>query len=285
MSEETFDTGANNEAVAETEINEQVESTETTEQAANPEGEQNSEESEQKAEHENQEKAKKQRQHALDERFRELTGQQKEAIRSRDHYKQLYEQTVAKYQPQITSEPTLDQFETIPEFVEATKAYVKEQAQREVMQQQNNMQQQQQAMQQQAEWEAVKARIDKDEEIFTRSHPDFPEASRRFTAIATPEYMNPTVIRSVLCDPDAVAIAYELSKDMNDLLEFQALTAEQQLIRIGEIKASKVSKSHKTTANVPKAPPPVTPTKGNATAKRDTSKMSDAEWFASRKNK
>ena len=87
--------------------------------------------------------------------------------------------------------------------------------------------------------------------------------------------------RAVLELGDAApAVLYELGKDPVDIVELLDMSPTQQLMKLGEIRAT--LKNSPKNPKIPNAPAPVNPPKGGANSKKDPYKGSDEEFLRSR---
>lgn len=267
MTDTNIDAGVSNEALADT-TNSEALDTETTEQTDLPDGEQPTEETEPTEE----EKAKTEqvkKQKALDARFAELTRKQKEAERRAD----AAEERLRAQAPVSTEAPKIDDFDSLESWQQAVQQHAVQSAKSEAI----NTYKQQQA---QVRFQETQRRIEVQEQAFAVAHPDYSEVSQRVTSMFGGQF--PQHLAEAIADSDnAPALAYELGRDAQGLIDFLEMSPVAQLKRIGAIEAN-LSTSKPQSKPIPKPPAPINPVKPNASANRDPSKMSDGEWLTHR---
>lgn len=210
-----------------------------------------------------------QRQKAIDQRFAKLTWEKNEAIRKAQELEQKY----AKQEQSTQSEPQLHEFDSIEDYAKALSKYQENKAKQSFQ-----SQFEQQRVEQLRQAQAIK--LDAAEAEFQKSHADYQHVVGNLVNLSggqLPEQLGAAVLE---LGDDAPAVLYQIGKDPVDFVDLLGMTPTQQLIKLGEIRAT--LKNSPKTPKIPNTPAPVNPPKGGANSKKDPYKASDDEFLRSR---
>ncbi|WP_336948638.1 hypothetical protein [Acinetobacter junii] len=210
-----------------------------------------------------------QRQKAIDQRFAKLTWEKNEALRKAQELEQKY----ANQEKSAQSEPQLHEFDSIEDYAKALSKYQENKAKQSFQ-----SQFEQQRVEQLRQAQAIK--LDAAEAEFQKSHADYQHVVGNLVNLSggqLPEQLGAAVLE---LGDDAPAVLYQIGKDPVDFVDLLGMTPTQQLIKLGEIRAT--LKNSPKTPKIPNTPPPVNPPKGGANSKKDPYKASDDEFLRSR---
>ncbi|MFW1943469.1 hypothetical protein ACG93R_08155 [Acinetobacter guillouiae] len=210
-----------------------------------------------------------QRQSAIDKRIAKITWEKNEAIRRAQELEQKY----ATQAQSAYKEPQLHEYDSIEDYANAISKFQADKARQEYA-----SQHEQQRNDQLHQAQAYKLEVAEAE--FSKTHPDYQRVVGSLVHISGGE-LPEQLSRAVLELGDAApAVLYELGKDPVDIVELLDMTPTQQLMKLGEIRAT--LKNSPKNPKIPNTPAPVTPPKGGANSKKDPYKGSDEEFLRSR---
>lgn len=209
------------------------------------------------------------RQKALDSRFAKLTWEKNEAIREAQALREKYEAQEQK----ALSEPLLHDFDSVEDYAQALSKYQQGKAEQGM-----NAQFEQQRNEQMRQAQALK--LDAAEAEFQKSHGDYAQVVGSMISLSGGQLPDQLGLAMLDLGDDAPAVMYEIGKDPVDYVDLLNMTPSQQLMKLGEVRAS--LKNIPKTPKIPDAPAPVTLTQGKANVKKDPYKGSDDEFLRSR---
>lgn len=210
-----------------------------------------------------------QRQSAIDKRFAKLTWEKNEALRKAQELEHKY----ANQSQSAKKEPQLHEFDSVEDYAKAISEFQTEKAKQEYASQFEQQRNEQLRQAQAHKLEAAEAE-------FQKSHPDYIRVVGSLVHISggeLPEQLSNAVLE---LGSDAPAVLYELGKDPVDIVDLLNMSPIEQLMKIGEVRAS--IKNSPKTPKIPNAPAPVNPSKGGPNSKKDPYKGSDEEFLRSR---
>ncbi|KAF1020476.1 MAG: hypothetical protein GAK29_03613 [Acinetobacter bereziniae] len=210
-----------------------------------------------------------QRQSAIDKRIAKITWEKNEAIRKAQELEQKY----AAQEQKSLSEPQLHDFDSIEDYAKALSKYQEDKANQNY---QSQFEQQRNEQMRQAK--ALK--IDAAEAEFQKAHPDYQRVVGSIVHISGGELPEQLSLAVLELGDVAPAVLYEIGKDPVDVVDLLNMSPVEQLMKIGEIRAS--LKNNPKSPKIPNNPAPVTPAKGATNSKKDPYKGSDEEFLRSR---
>lgn len=210
-----------------------------------------------------------QRQAAIDKRFAKLTWEKNEALRKAQELEQKY----AKHEQSSKAEPQLHEFDSIDDYAKAIREYQSELAKKEY-----HDQYEQQRIEQMRQAQSVK--IDAAETEFLKTNPDYNNVVSNLVNLTGGQLPEELSVAVLELGSDAPAVLYEMAKDPADVAELLDMSPTQQLMKLGEIRAT--LKNSPKTPIIPNTPAPVSPAKGVTNSKKDPYKGSDDEFLRSR---
>ncbi|MCU4389911.1 hypothetical protein KTH73_04110 [Acinetobacter courvalinii] len=210
-----------------------------------------------------------QRQSAIDKRIAKLTKEKHDAIRKAQELEQKY----ASQAQSAVKEPQLHEFDSIDEYAKAVSKY-----QEDKVKQDYQTQYEQQRIEQLRQAQAVK--LDIAEAEFQKAHPDYLQVVGSLVQISGGELPEQLSMAVLELGDAAPAVLYEIGKDPVDVVELLDMTPTQQLMKLGEIRAT--IKNNPKTPKIPKTPAPVNPAKGMTNSKKDPYQGSDDEFLRNR---
>lgn len=208
-------------------------------------------------------------QKAIDARFAKITREKHEALREAQTLREKY----ASQEQRALSEPELHDFDSIEDYANALTKFQHDKAEQgvnaRIEQQRNDQLRQAQAM-----------KLDTAEAVFQKSHADYAQVVGSLISISGGQL--PEQISSAMFElgDDAPAVMYAIGQDPVDFVDLLNMSPSQQLMKLGEVRAS--LKNNLKTPKTPNAPAPVTPTQGKANTKTNPYKGSDDEFLRSR---
>ncbi|MFZ3193540.1 MAG: hypothetical protein WA154_10090 [Moraxellaceae bacterium] len=191
---------------------------------------------------------------------------------------QELEQELAKYQkPKTDAMPQIGDFQTYAEYEAALRDKVRNDA---IAEYQTEQSQQQQAQSVRKAVDGFAAR----EQAAATELPDYFDVANKALPIIEEYGLDQEVYLELISGEHGALVSYELCSDVDALEDFLKLSKSAQLRKLGALEAKVAANPPKSkAAKVSNAPAPLKPVSANAPTRRDPSKMSDAEWFASRK--
>ncbi|WP_109439829.1 hypothetical protein [Acinetobacter haemolyticus] len=209
------------------------------------------------------------KQSAIDKRIAKLTWEKNEALRKAHELEQKY----ASQAQSVVKEPQLHEFDSIDEYAKAVSKY-----QEDKVRQDYQNQQEQQRTEQLRHAQAVKLEVAEAE--FQKAHPDYLRVVGSLVQISGGELPEQLSMAVLELGDAAPAVLYEIGKDPVDVVELLDMTPTQQLMKLGEIRAT--LKNNPKTPKIPNAPAPVNPAKGGTSSKKDPHSGSDEDFLRSR---
>lgn len=209
------------------------------------------------------------KQSAIDKRIAKLTWEKNEALRKAHELEQKY----ASQAQSAVKEPQLHEFDSIDEYAKAVSKYQEDKVKQEY---QNEYEQQRAEHLRQAQ--AVKLEVAEAE--FQKAHPDYLRVVGSLVQISGGELPEQLSMAVLELGDAAPAVLYELGKDPVDVVDLLDMTPTQQLMKLGEIRAT--LKNNPKTPKIPNAPAPVNPAKGGTSSKKDPHSGSDEDFLRSR---
>lgn len=209
------------------------------------------------------------RQSAYDKRIAKLTREKYDAIREAEALREKY----ATQEQKAYVEPQLHDFESLDDYAKALSDFHKAKS---VQDYQNQFEQERSTQIR----EAQVAKLQTAETEFTKLHPDFKQVLQTTLELsggAISENISNALLEVA---EDAPAVLYELAKDPVDYVELLGMSPINQLLKIGEVRATLRNKPK--TPKIPNIPTPINPSKGGSNSKKDPYKGSDDEFLRSR---
>lgn len=207
-------------------------------------------------------------QSAIDRRFAKLTWEKNEAIREAQALREKY---VAQEQKSLV-EPEVHDYESIDDFKKALSDFYKTQTAQDYQSQFENQRQQQVRQAQQIKLESAEVE-------FEKAHPDFTQRVSTLVQLSGGELPQQLNIAALDLGEDAPAVFYEICKDPADVINLLEMTPNQQLMKLGEVRAT--LKNSPKTPKIPNIPPPINPANGKpSNGKKNPLSMSDTEATA-----
>ncbi len=210
-----------------------------------------------------------QRQSAIDKRIAKITWEKNEAIRKAQELEQKY----AAQEQKSLAEPQLHDFDSIEDYAKALSKYQEDKANQNY---QSQFEQQRNEQMRQAK--ALK--LDAAEAEFQKAHPDYQRVVGSIVHISGGELPEQLSLAVLELGDAAPAVLYEIGKDPVDVVDLLNMSPVEQLMKIGEIRAS--LKNNPKTPKIPNNPAPVSPAKGATNSKKDPYKGSDEEFLRGR---
>ena len=128
--------------------------------------------------------------------------------------------------------------------------------------------------------QAKALKLDAAEAEFQKAHPDYQRVVGSIVHISGGELPEQLSLAVLELGDAAPAVLYEIGKDPVDVVDLLNMSPVEQLMKIGEIRAS--LKNNPKTPKIPNNPAPVSPAKGATNSKKDPHKGSDEEFLRSR---
>lgn len=199
------------------------------------------------------------------ERIEQLARENAELKRKQAEYE-------AKQQASETIRPKIDDFDSYAEYEDALEEYHVAKAEQRVLDKLGKQDAEKSQVQKQSEMESVIT-------SFAQEHTDFDTVVQAGLArqLSMPVSLDEIAAEFGYDSQTQVRLLYELAKDE----EFHEEVAHSSKLKAARLLSERADSwsNPKTPPPISKAPKPINPVQANAPASRDTSKMSDDEWY------
>ena len=168
-------------------------------------------------------------------------------------------------QPKPTGRPNIADYEDVEDYYKAVDDYQIDQAMQRFESKQSQSTQQQKQIEAQIGFQTA---IDE----LAEEGIDYATYAQKANELPS---LPVTLDQFGLSPKDTLLLAKTLIDDTDTYIELSQMSAVQAAAKIGQMIAKPVSKA----PAISKAPPPIKPTKANASVTRSTESMSDDEWY------
>ncbi|QHJ78707.1 MAG: hypothetical protein [Bacteriophage sp.] len=204
------------------------------------------------------EKAEQKKTHAQ-ERYEQLERENAEL-------KRKYEESQAQSRQSELKRPKVEDFESYSKYEDAIEQYHIDVAEQRIFEKLKQQESEKTVSQKEQEMSSAIAEIE-DEGVDFKSYAEKAENLPRL----------PLTLDSFgLSAKETLLLAKDLLDDEDGYVALSRMNATQAAVKIGQIIESK---KQKTPPAVSKAPPPIKPVQANASVSRDSTTMSDDEWY------
>lgn len=203
-------------------------------------------------------KAEQKKTHAQ-ERYEQLERENAE-------WKRKYEESQAKSKQSEIKRPKVEEFESYAEYEDALEQHHINVAEQRIFEKLKHQESEKTASQKEQEMSSAIAEIE-DDGVDFKSYVQKAESLPQLPI---------TLDEFGLTAKETLLLAKDLLDDEDGYIALSRMNATQAAVKIGQIIESK---KQKTPPPVSKAPPPLKTVQGNASVSRDSSTMSDDEWY------